>query len=237
MELKLAVALSLAVLSILIDASPVNLIYEDLDSDFNYDDEFGVEEEDLDDFGKILDAADDISKNAADSKAKTNVKTSGFKKKKTGNKGVQSKHDIEDLKKFYKLAGAHDRGLNIDDDVFAKVGAVAAGVVGESANESKKYRKGSKTRGFHRVHHKDEYKKDQEFYEDDNRSGEVKKFGGAGIGAYGKAGVGRHREHFHHDREKGIFGKQGFLDKGTASKEFKGYSDFTGLDGSFSNVN
>lgn len=230
---NLCVILSLTVL-FRTDASPVKSSYEDLDSILDYGDLYQIEEEDLEDFSKLFNTADDASKSAANSKTKTNVNTSGYKKKKTANKGIQSNHDIKDLKKFYKLAGVHDQGAFDDNDEYLQGDAVAVGALGMTVNENKTYKKGSKTRGFHRVHHKDEYKKDREFYEDDNTSGSTKKFGGNGLGFIGKAGGSINRGHFHHDRQKGIYGKQGYLDQGSLSKDLKGYSDLQGFDGSFS---
>ncbi|XP_052756482.1 uncharacterized protein LOC128201959 [Galleria mellonella] len=235
MQKKLYLALSLAIFCCWTESSPVNLgtlEFDNLDtglSNLKYE----VEEEDLDDFSKLLDEADN-SKNVND-KSKSNVKTNGFKKKNTANIGVKGNHNVQDLKKFYKAARAHDEGDYDDDDVYAIAEALAGESIGVKGNENRKYRKGTKTRGFHRVHHKDEYKKDKEFYEDDETNGTIKKVGGKAIGYKIGTGAGLHKGHFHHDRRKGIYGKKGYADKGFFDKEFSGFSDSQGFEGSFNN--
>lgn len=237
MQKKICFVLTLTV-AYLAESSPVNLgtlEFDNLDADIS---ELGyeVDEEDLDDYSKLLDNADDASKTkSAKDSAKTDVKTSGYKKKNTENNGVKSKHNIGDLKKFFKAAGVHDQGSYDDADVYALAQGLAAAAVGTDGKESRTYKKGTKTRGFHRVHHKDEYKKDQEFYEDDETKGTINKVGAKAIGFKIGAGAGFDKGHFHHDRQKGIYGKQGYSDKGFLDKQFSGFSDSQGFDGSFAN--
>lgn len=236
MQNKLCFALSLTFVCFLADSSPVGLRtleFDNLDSDLDHL-AYEVEEEDLDDFAKLLDDADETENSSANNKAKTSLKTSGFKKKNTNKKGSNDKHNIQNLKKFYKTAGIHDQGAYDDDDSYAVVEGVAAQAVGVKGSEDRKYRKGTKTRGFHRVHHKDEYKKDKVFYEDDETKGTLKKVGAKGLGFRIGGGAGFNKGHFHHDHQKGIYGREGFADKGFANKKFNDYSDSQGFDGSFS---
>ncbi|KOB73699.1 Uncharacterized protein OBRU01_10274 [Operophtera brumata] len=217
-----------------VEAAPAglgSLEFDKLDTDLA-DLKYEVEEEDLDDFSKLLDEAD---KTSGGIQVKTDVDTSGYKTKTASNKGSKSKHNIEDLKKFYKTAGVQDRGAYDDDEVYAQAEGYTGTAVGVKGNEDRKYRKGSKTRGFHRVHHKDEYKKDKVFYEDDETSGVINKVGAKGLGYKLKAGAGFNKGHFHHDRQKGVFGKRGYSDKGFSDKEFSDYADSQGFDGTFSN--
>lgn len=209
-----------------------SLKYDKLDTDLS-DLKYEVEEEDLDAYSKILDEGKTNSKENDDSKTKFN--TSGFKKKNTENIGVQAKYDVGDLKKFFKAAGVYDEGVFNDDAIYAIAKGIAEAVLGTSGNETRKYKKGTKSRGFHRVQHKDEYKKDKLFYEDEETKGEVKKVGGKILGLKIGAGAGFDKAHFHHDRQKGIFGKEGYLDEGFLDKQFKGFSDSQGFDDSFSN--
>lgn len=212
-----------------------SLEFDNLDTnlaDLKYD----VEEEDLDDFSKLLDETDKATSSGS-SQATTGTNNSGYKKKTASKKGAKSKHNIEDLKKFFKTAGVHDQGAYDDDEVYAQAEGFAGTAVGIKGNEDRKYRKGTKTRGFHRVHHKDEFKKDKVFYEDDETSGVIKKVGAKGLGYKLKAGAGFDNGHFHHDRQKGVFGKRGYSDKGFSDKELFDYADSHGSDGSFSNEN
>lgn len=240
MRKKICFVLTLTVVY-LAESSPVNLgtlEFDNLDTDLS---QLGyeVEEEDLDDYSKLLDEAGTSKSGSANNKdktnSKTNVKTSGFKKKNTENKGVKSAHNIGDLKKFFKVAGVHDQGSYDDADIYALAEGIAAAAVGTDGKESRTYKKGTKTRGFHRVHHKDEYKKDQEFYEDDETKGTVNKVGAKGLGVKIGAGAGFDKGHFHHDHQKGVYGKQGYSDKGFLDAVISGFSDSQGFDGSFKN--
>lgn len=239
MQKQLCFALSMTLLCSLANSSPVSLDtleFDNLDSDLDQL-AYEVEEEDLDDFAKLLDNAEDTTKSlSANNKSKTTVNTSGFKKKNTNNKGSNNKHDIQNLKKFYKTAGIHDQGTYDDDDLYAVVEGVAAQATGVKGSEDRKYRKGTKTRGFHRVHHKDEYKKDKVFYEDDETKGTLKKVGAKGLGFKILGGAGFNKGHFHHDHQKGIYGREGIADKGFANRNFKDYSDSQGFDGSFNSA-
>lgn len=236
MQKKLCFVLPLTLVCFLADSSPVGLgtlEFDYLDSDMDQL-AYEVEEEDLDDFAKLLDDADETTKSLnANNKAKPNVNTSGFKRKNTNKKGSNDKHNIQNLKKFYKSAGIHDKGAYDDDDLYAVVEGVAAQAVGVKGSEDRKYRKGTKTRGFHRVHHKDEYKKDKVFYEDDETKGTIKKIGAKGLGFRIGGGAGFNKGHYRHDHQKGIYGREGFADKGFTDKKFKDYTDSQGFDASF----
>ncbi|XP_004927115.1 uncharacterized protein LOC101746708 [Bombyx mori] len=207
MQKKLCFALSFGVWW-LAESAPAGLGeigFDKLDTDIanlRYD-------EDIDSFSKLLDETD----NAINKDAKSKLTTSGFKKKTTANKGLESAHDIGDLKKFYKAIGAIDKGDYENDDIYGTAQGLAGKSVGIKGNEERKYRKGTKTRGFHRIHHKDEFKKDKLFYEDDETKGTISKVGAKGLGVKVTAGAGFDKGHFQRDHKKGIYGKQGFLDQ------------------------
>ncbi|XP_053616000.1 uncharacterized protein LOC128678453 [Plodia interpunctella] len=234
MQKKICFALSLTVFCYWAESSPLKrtLEFDNLDTDIA-DLKYEVEEEDLDDFSKLLEESDENSKSAANGKAK--VKTSGFKKKNTANKGIKGKKNIQDVKKFYKTGSIYDDGDYDDEEKYGLVEGVAGEAVGIKGNENRKYRKGTKVSGFHRVHHKDEYKKDKEFYEDDETSGSIQKNGVKKFGFKVGAGTGFQKGRFHHDRMKGVYGKEGFADKGFFDKQFSEFADSQGFDGSFKN--
>lgn len=223
MQKKLGLVISLAFVIYFVDSKPG--FVDDLDADLTHL-AYEVEEEDLDDIGKILDYSDDSAED------KTS-KTSGFKKERTGSKGVKGKKKIEDEKKIYKIGAAHDDGSYDDDEIYGEAEGVAGQAVGVTGKEDRKYRKGTKTRGFHRVSHKDEYKKDKVFYEDDETKGALNKVGAKGQGYLIGAGAGFSKGHFHHDHKKGVFGKRGYQDNGSVNKEVKGYTKSEGFDESF----
>ncbi|XP_013189928.1 uncharacterized protein LOC106134413 [Amyelois transitella] len=235
MQKKICFALSLTVFCYWAESSPLKvgtLGFDNLDTDIS-DLKYEVEEEDLDDFAKLLEESDEISESAKDGKAK--VKTLGFKRKNAAKKGVTGKKNIQDLKKFYKTGALYDDGDYDDEEEYGLAEGVAGQAVNVKGKENIKYRKGTKVKGFHRVHHKDEYKKDKEFYEDDEISGSIKKTGAKKLGFKVGAGAGFQKGHFHHDRLKGIYGKEGFANKGFFDKQFSGFADSQGFDGAFKN--
>ncbi|CAF4920191.1 unnamed protein product [Pieris macdunnoughi] len=144
-------------------------------------------------------------------------------KKKSSNKGSKVNYNIEDLKKFFKSLGLKDDGSYDDSETYSLTEGAAAKAVGITGKENRTYKKGSKTRGFHRVHHKDEYKKDKEFYEDDEVSGAIDKVGAKDFGYDVAKGNGFDKGRFHRVRKTGLFGKQGLSDKGKAEKDFSAY--------------
>jgi hypothetical protein len=217
------------------EATPVNLDTLDFDKlDTNLDDlKYEAAEEDLDDYYDTQDEDEADSGN----KPKTTLKTSGFKKKNTANIGLKTRYNEQDLKKFLKALGIQDKGSYSDDEIYAFLQGLAAQAVGDKATEERKYKKGTKTRGFHKVHHTDEYKKDKEFYEDDETNGTIKKVGGKVVAFKIGGGAGFDKGHFDHNRQKGIIGKTGYLNKGFLNKQFSGYSDAQGVEGSFNSEN
>ncbi|XP_072933201.1 uncharacterized protein [Epargyreus clarus] len=238
MQKKLCFVLSLTLACYWAESKPVRvgtLEYDKLDTDID-DLKYEVEEEDLDDFSKLLEEADKTSKSdksAKSEKLNTSVDATGSKKKNTDNKGVSIKTNIDDLKKFFKVFGGHDQGNYNDNDVYGLYKKAAGKAVGVTGKEDREYKKGTKTRGFHKVHHKDEYKKEKEFFEDDVTSGVIKKVGAKGTGFKVAGGVGFNKGHFHHDHTKGLYGKEGFSDNENIDKELKGYSDSQGFDSYF----
>ncbi|XP_041983214.1 uncharacterized protein LOC121736192 [Aricia agestis] len=189
----------------------------DLDSDSDLGDlSYSVEEEDLDDY-------------YSDDEANKKEKASGFKKKSTNKKGTETSYDYEDLKNYLKSVASHDAGTKNNGDVFGFIQGLITNGVGIKGNETRKYRKGTKTRGFHRVHHKDEYKKDKEIYEDDETSGVIKKVGAKGLGIKVGGGAAFDRGFYHHDRHKGLYGKERFSGAGNDKKQYSGYNDSQGL--------
>ncbi|XP_045504392.1 uncharacterized protein LOC123701025 [Colias croceus] len=226
---KKFVLVSLTLISYWVEATPVNLDTLDFDntdvSDLKYN------SKDLEDYLKFLESGDDKGKD------KTKKKTSAFKKKNTENKGAKVNYNIEDLKKFFKSLGVKDDGSYDDSEVYGVAEGEALKAVGVKGTENRKYKKGTKTRGFHRVQHKDEYKKDKEFYEDDEVSGDIKKVGAKGFAYDVSGGLGFDKGQFHHVRNKGIYGKKGTSDKGSAEKDYSGYSDSQGYDAYYDSEN
>ncbi|CAH2232905.1 jg1224 [Pararge aegeria aegeria] len=232
MQKKLFFVLPLTSIFCWADSLPVDLgslEFDNLDTDIS-NLKYEVQNGDLDDFFKPSEKENE--KKSQDS-PKSRDNASEFKKKSSDSKGVKVKFDIENLKKFLKQAGLHDIGSYDDGAIYAIAKGLSKSGVGITGNEDRKYRKGTKTKGFHKISHKDEYNKEKEFYEEDETSGVIKKKGAKGVGFNIGAGAGIKQGYFHHDREKGLFGKEGFSNKGKSKKEDEGFSDSQGFDAYF----
>lgn len=222
MQRKLCLVLSLTITWICVDS---NSGYDSLDDDILADIDLELEEEDLDEIGKLLDAE------TSTKPAKLTAK--GFRKQTSTTKGLNGKHNLKDLRKIYKLGARHNQGSYNDKGLYANANGVIGKAVAVTGNEDRKYRKGTKSRGFHRVHHKDEYKKDKVIYEDDETSGKIKKVGAKGFGFKIGAGAGLNQGRYHNDRSKSALAKRGYLDQGSFDKEANEYENSNGFDGAF----
>lgn len=223
---RLLLVLSLTSFLCWTESSPADysLGFDNLDtdlSDLKYESE-GT----LDDFFKS-------DKKEEQSGAKSKASATGTKKKTSNKKGLNIKYDIQDLKKFLKLLGLRDAESYDDAGIYAVAKGVAASGVGVTANEERKYKKGAKSKGFHRISHKDEYNDDKEYYADDEISGVIKKIGAKGLGFESGAGAGFQKGYYHHDHDKALFGKEGFSDNGKLNKESEGFTDNQGFDAYF----
>lgn len=223
----------------LAESSPVNVDTLDFDNlDVDYTDIGYERDEPLWGSTFFLKLLEEVTRKppkdakASKDSAETSAKMSGSKKKNNLTKGVHSTHNRGDLNSFFKKADDYDHGEYDDSKEFAKAAATAALAAVAKGKETRTYARGNKTTGFHRVHHKDEYKKDQEFYENDETKGTINKAGAKAVGTTASAGSGFKVGSFKHDRHRGIHGKQGYLDNGFSDKQFNEYMN--SADGEFS---
>ncbi|PZC83027.1 hypothetical protein B5X24_HaOG208894 [Helicoverpa armigera] len=162
--------------------------------------------------------------------AKSGVKYLGFVKKNIVDLGHHGKHNQGDLEQIFKKAKLRDHGKFDNVDAYALAEAIAATASADKARATRTYRKGKKTRGFHRVQHKDEYKKDQEFFEDDEVNKTINKVAAKGQGAKVSAGAKINRGVFEDEREKDFLAQQGFLDDGFVDREDQVFYNSLGVE-------
>lgn len=197
--------------------------------------EYAIDDRYFDDFSKLLDdnREENSNENNSYDNIKAKVNSSGYKRKKSNNDNHVSEHSVGNFKKLFNSDSLHDKEDCIDDDAHENTEGNASKDVKVTGDEVRKYRKGTKTRGFHHVQHKDEYKKDKEIYEDDETSGVIKKKGAKEFGLVIDAGMGHSQRNYHKDHKKALRGKQGFYDTGRSSKQNKAYSDSKGFNSYF----
>lgn len=102
------------------------------------------------------------------------------------------------------------------------------GESGGSYGAAASHKKGHKTKGFHNVYHKDEYKKDTAFYDDAHKSGNFEKHGefrDHHASAEGEFKKGAHHKSGHAKTEAG---KEGKFDRGHDHEESKGHKNAEG---------
>ncbi|KAF2899620.1 hypothetical protein ILUMI_06556 [Ignelater luminosus] len=139
---------------------------------------------------------------------------SGYKSNEEYEKGSKGKHDKEAHKGYYSKKGGDKEGHHESSEHYGSKNEAAKGSKGESFSESSGHKKGSKTTGYHKVYHKDEYKKDHSFYDESDKRGHHDKYGNADShhssenGAFEKGG---HSAAGFHENEQG---KKGAFDKG-----------------------
>uniref|UniRef100_A0A2A4K669 Uncharacterized protein n=1 Tax=Heliothis virescens TaxID=7102 RepID=A0A2A4K669_HELVI len=218
----------------LAESSPISLgflKFDNLDTDIA-DLKYEEDDETLE---KIFDVTtegskkkDDKTRNASESKHL------GFIKKNIIDKGHHGKLNEGDLKQFFKKAKVHDYGRYGDGEMFAITGAIAATAAADTVKATRTFRKGNKTRGFHRVQHKDEYKKDQEFFEDDETKGTISKAATKGLSTKARAGAAFNKGFFKDDGEEDILAKEGYLNRGFEDTEDKDLYNSQGYEESFS---
>ncbi|CAH0390104.1 unnamed protein product [Bemisia tabaci] len=123
----------------------------------------------------------------------------GFKKEEAYEKGESEKHGHEEKAAHVSEKGGDKKGHVDQAQHYGEAHEGNVGGKGISVVKKGGHKKGHKSSGFHKVHHKDEYKKDEVFYDEGHDLGEQE-------------------EHAHeeeqHKEEKGAKEKKGHLDAG-----------------------
>ncbi|KAK9876626.1 hypothetical protein WA026_014005 [Henosepilachna vigintioctopunctata] len=166
----------------------------------------------------------DESQNAA----KGSKGEEGYKNREEYDSGNEGEHLEEKHKGHYAKGGAKASSDHDEAGYSASKAEAAEGKNGESFSKSDRHKKGSKTTGFHKVYHKDEYKKDHSFYDEKDSSGHQGKYE-KGASQYGKESAafekGGHSKK-HHDQSN--HGAEGYLEKGRYAKQDKGHREQQG---------
>lgn len=134
---------------------------------------------------------------------------------------------------FYSEAEGKKKGHYDEADAHGKNHESGESYKGGDHGHKQHFSKGEDVSGYHKIFHKDEYKKDHDFYDVADKSGHFKKHGyekehhGSEKGGYKKGG--EHDSAF----DKGGFGKSGFHSKGHVDDAHKGHSAEEGYDSHF----
>ncbi|RZB40238.1 hypothetical protein BDFB_011171 [Asbolus verrucosus] len=151
-------------------------------------------------------------------------------------KGAQGHHDKENHKKEYAEEGGTKKGYNNKDGYYSQQHGGEKGQKGYHFEDEGRYAKGHSTQGHHNIHKLDEYKKDTEFFNEDND--EVFEERHAGYEAskelsLGKQNAGNYNKKVFLD---GRYGKAGVLVKGSHYFDDNGHNKVHGSDGYYGNL-
>ncbi|CAB0003481.1 unnamed protein product [Nesidiocoris tenuis] len=135
----------------------------------------------------------------ADKASKGEEGGKGFKKQEKYEKGHSETHGHEEEKGGKKEESGAKAGHLVEGNEYAKGHKEGHGSKGSKHGHSKGHKKGHKTKGFRTVHHKDEYKKDEVFYDEEHDAGHHK---------------GHGQDHQAHKHAKGGSKKKGHLNSG-----------------------
>ncbi|XP_027853415.2 uncharacterized protein LOC114132214 [Aphis gossypii] len=153
---------------------------------------------------------------------------SGYKNHHDFDKGHAGKYGKDDLKSHYKKASGHVASHKNDGDHYGKHKSGTHGVKGHKFGETESHKKGHKTTGFHNVYHKDEYNKEQKFYDDAHKHGKYDKYGGKHKDFTQKAGGHKHGTSHESGYDEAHKGAAGQFDKGSYFDAHKGHSGEAG---------
>lgn len=137
--------------------------------------------------------------------------------------GAKGLHDKQGHKEHYNEEDGHKKAHHDVAGHYGKKEEAAQGSEGASFSESSGHKKGSKTTGFHKVHHKDEYKKDHTFYDESDSKGHFNKHGNSNSQHSSEKGgfeKGGHEDGAYQQANKGV---KGFKDEGKYVDQDSGY--------------
>ncbi|XP_063917066.1 uncharacterized protein LOC135132794 [Zophobas morio] len=150
-------------------------------------------------------------------------------------KGAQGHHDKANHRKEYAEKAGQRRGYDHADGYYADHQQGDKGSKGFHYEDHGKYAKGHSTKGRHNVHKLNEFKKDTDFYDEDNDQGFEERHGGyeatkkVAHGDFYKGGYDKKGS----DAAK--YGVAGFVDKGSHYFDDQGYKKGQGQDAYYGN--
>lgn len=133
-------------------------------------------------------------------------------------------HFLPDLSEHYDTETENKKGHSDVAGNYGRRDEAAGGEKGSSYGRTSYHKKGQRTRGFHKVYRKDEYKKDSDFYDESHKKGYFDKHvtadghHDAAVGDFSKSG----RRESGFDRENN--GTSGYYDKNRTENREQGYN-------------
>lgn len=161
--------------------------------------------------------------------------SSGYANNDAFSKGLRGLHARDHQKGHYDINGGRKIGNRDEANQYSSEHQAGKAHRGGSFAQEKSHDKGSKTTGYHKVFHKDEYKKDHTFYDKADQRGFFNKYGD--FEAKKVANEGASKKGAHHDSgfKEIQHGAKGESDKGRFIGENEGYKGAKGFERFFKN--
>ncbi|XP_057669517.1 uncharacterized protein LOC130901879 [Diorhabda carinulata] len=154
--------------------------------------------------------------------------TKGYLNRDEFSKGLKGRHQNDQRKGFYDVLGGDKLSHNQQEGHYASEHHSGHANKGGSFSEENSHDKGSKTTGYHKVYHKDEYKKDKSFYDKKDKKGYFNRYGDANSKEESSSGAVVNGKSVDDSFRQGKFGVQGVREQGKSLEESSGYN---GADG------
>ncbi|KAG8336567.1 hypothetical protein J6590_042084 [Homalodisca vitripennis] len=150
-------------------------------------------------------------------------------------KGKSEQH-AQDEDKGYSVEKGGDTKSHLDKTSQYAAGHQASeGAKGSDFHKEKGHKKGHKKSGFRTVHHKDEYKRNEEFYDEEHTSGDEKHQGHKTQEHLEKSGGEDEKSHLDSGNHQESHGHEGGHEKGQGHTQQKGYQKEKGHSGHYGN--
>lgn len=152
----------------------------------------------------------------------------GYDKEQTFDKGINGKHENVENNGYYKENGGNNKNYLDDTKNYASKYDYHGGYDGGYSKKWNDNKHDVKTKGYHKLFNKDEYKKKHTFYDESNTKGQFNKYGDqdkyhldkSGGFKNGKSGNAGYYEDYY--GEKGQHDKGHYLDNDSKYKSEKG---------------
>lgn len=143
-------------------------------------------------------------------------------------KGQKGSYENEGHKGHYLQNGGNKNGYFDSSNGYASQHSEGKASKGGNFEESGYHKKGQKTTGYHKVYHKDEYKKDHTFYDESDKKGHYSKYDNADSSRQAVAGGHKAGGSSASGFQNNLYGKEGFAENGRNNEASSGHNSANG---------
>lgn len=154
----------------------------------------------------------------------------GQKSEHSFNKGEKGSHGKDESSHYFDEEGGQKKSSIDEENISGSNHESSKGLKGGKTGQNKGHKKGSKTTGYHNKYNKDDYHKEQKFYDDEHKGGSHKKFGNDH--EFHNSEGEDHKKGTHHGsgHKQDSFSKKGNTDTGHYDADHKGHKGSHGFE-------